>query len=107
MLHPGGVDRNTPILNNHSIHPKWCPSSDHASLTVMIPISEEFINMHKNTIQKDSAKEAQFVKDTINTIKNLNVSNLSDIHVLKNVVNNFAKNMDDTWNKNMKLTNIM
>ena len=107
MLHPGGVDHKMPILNNHSIHPKWCPSSDHASLTVMIPISEEFINMHKSTIQKDSAKEAQFVKDTINTIKNLNVSNLSDIHVLKNVVNNFAKNMDDTWNKNMKLTNIM
>jgi len=32
--------------------------------------------------------------------------NLSDIHALENVVNDFAKNMDDAWNKNAKLTNI-
>ena len=97
---------DSPALNNHSIYPKWHLSSDHALLTVMIPISEEVINMCKSTIQKDSTEEAQFVKDTINTIKNLNVLNLSDIHTLENVVNDFAKNMDDVWNKNAKLTNI-
>jgi len=85
-----------PALNNHSIYFKWRLLSDHTLLTITIPISEEFINTHKSTIQKDSTEEAQFVKDTINTIKNLNVSNLSDIHTLENVVNNFAKNMDDT-----------
>jgi len=98
---------NSPALNNHSIHPEWCLSSNYAPLTVIIPISEEFINTHKNTTQKDSTEEAQFVKDTINTIKNLNILNFSDIHALENVVNDFAKNMDNVWNKNVKLTNIM
>ena len=98
---------NSPALNNHSIHSEWCLSSNYAPLTVIIPISEEFINTHKNTTQKDSTEEAQFVKDTINTIKNLNILNFSDIHALENVVNDFAKNMDNVWNKNVKLTNIM
>jgi len=82
-------------LNNHSIHPEWCLSSDHTPLTVTIPISEEIINICKSTIQKDSTEEAQFVKNTINAIKNWNILNLSDIHALENVINNFTKNVDD------------
>ena len=97
---------NSPTLNNYFIHLKWCLSSDHAPLTVTIPISEEFINTCKNTIWKDSTKEAQFVKNTINVIKNLNVLNLLDIYMLENIVNNFTKNIDNIWNKNVKLTNI-
>jgi len=93
-------------LNNHFIHPEWCLSSDYALLTVIIPISDNIINTHKSTIQKNSVEEELFIKDIISAIKNLNISNLSDILLLEKAVNNFAKNMDNAWNKNAKLTSI-
>jgi len=62
--------------------------------------------MHKSTIQKNSIEEELFVKDIISAIKNLDVLNLLDIPSLEKAVNNFAKNVDNVWSKNMKLTNI-
>jgi len=32
-------------LNNHSIHPNWCLTSDHAPLSITIPITEININL--------------------------------------------------------------
>ena len=93
-------------LNNHFIHPEWHFSSNHAPLTVSIPISDKFINTCKSTIWKNSVKEEQFVKDTISVIKNLNISNLLDIRLLEYTVNDFVKKVNDAWNKNVKLTNI-
>ena len=95
------------ILNNHSIHPEWHLSSDHASLTITISILDEFINTCKSTIQKNSIEEEQFVNDTISAIKNLDISNLSDILLLEKAINDSSKNVDNVWNKNAKLTNIM
>ena len=43
-----------PALNNHTIYPEWWLPSDHALLTITIPISEEIIITHKNNIKKDS-----------------------------------------------------
>jgi len=94
------------VLNNHSIHPEWCLSSNHAPLTITIPISDKCINTCKNTIQKNSIEEEQFVNDTISTIKNLDITNLLDILSLEKAVNDFTKNVDDVWNKNAKLINI-
>jgi len=71
----------------------------------MIPIPDKCINTHKSTIQKNSIEEEQFINNTISTIKNLNVS-LSDILLLEKAINDFAKNVDNAWNKNAKLTNI-
>ena len=34
------IQCDSSILNNHSIHPEWHLSSDHAPLTITIPISE-------------------------------------------------------------------
>jgi len=98
---------NSSVLNNHSIHPEWHLSSNHASLTVTIPIPDEFINTHKSTIQKNSIEEEQFVNDTISAIKNLDILNLLDILLLEKAVSDFVKNVDNAWNKNTKLTNIM
>jgi len=101
------IQYDSPALNNHFIHPEWHLSSDHTPLTITISISEEIIIIHKNSIKKDNNKEAQFLEDTTNIIKNLNVSNLSDIHMLENIINNLTHKVDKVWNRNMKLTNIM
>lgn len=62
--------------------------------------------MCKITIRKNSIEEESFIKDIISSIKILDISNLLDIPSLEKVVNNFAKNMDNAWSKNVKLTNI-
>ena len=101
------IQCNFPTLNNHSIHPEWCLSFDHALLTITIPISEEIVNTHKSNIKKGSNEETQFLKDAANIIKNLNILNLMDIHMLENVINKLAIKVEETWNRNAKLTNIM
>jgi len=92
------IQCNSPALNNHSIHPGWCLSSDHAPLTITIPISEKIINTHKSNIKKGSNEETQFLEDATNIIKNLNISNLMDIHILGNVVNELAIKVEEAWN---------
>ena len=52
--------------------------------------------MCKSTIQKNSIEEELLFKDVISFIKILNISNLLDISLLKKVVNDFAKNMNNT-----------
>ena len=82
-------------LNNHSIHPDWCLSSDHTPLTVTIPISDEIINIHKRTIIKDSVEKESFIKDITASIRSLNTLNLSDITTLEKAVNDLAKDIDN------------
>ena len=93
-------------LNNYFIHIEWHLSSDYAPLTIIIPISDEVINLCKRAISKDSVEEELFIKVVINSIKNLNISNLLDISSLDNTINNLAKGIDNIWTKNSKLTNI-
>ena len=93
-------------LDNHSIHPDWCLTSDHMSLTIMIPIIEENLNSRKQSIIKDSKKEELFIKDIIASIRNLNTSNLSDIHYLEKTIDDFANIIDIIWVKNSKIINV-
>jgi len=79
-------------LNNHSIHPDWRLTFDHAPLTVSILIAEEVINPSKFSIAKNSEEEALFIKDVSSSIKNLNVSDLSDTDKLEDVVNTLTSN---------------
>jgi len=73
-------------LNNHLIHPNWCLSSDYAPLTISIPIAEENVISSRLSIQKNSEKEAAFVKEATAIIKNLNTSNLIDHNKLEDIV---------------------
>ena len=82
-------------LNNYFIHIEWHLSSDYAPLTIIIPISDEVINLCKRAISKDSVEEELFIKVVINSIKNLNISNLLDISSLDNTINNLAKGIDN------------
>ena len=93
-------------LNNHSIHPEWCLSSNHAPLTVTISILDKIINMCKRTINKGSIEEELFIKDIISSTKNLDILNLLDIPLLEKAINDLAKDIDNAWTKNSKLTNI-
>ena len=92
----------TTQLNNHSIHSDWHLSSDHAPLTVTIPIAEEYITSPKLSISKKSKEEAVFVKEATAVIKNLNTSNLTDSIKLENLVNLFRSRIEQAWEKNAK-----
>ena len=93
-------------LNNHSIHLDWQLSSDHAPLTVTIPIAEENIVILKFSIAKNSKEEESFIKDISYAIKNINVNDLFDINKLKLVTNTLASKIKNIWRVNSKRVNI-
>jgi len=77
-------------LNNHSIHPEWQLSSDHAPITVLIPIAKENIITSKFSIAKNSKEEENFTKDVSYIIKNIDVSDLSDSNKLEDATNSLV-----------------
>jgi len=83
-------------LNNHLIHSDWHLMSNHAPLTIIITIVEESVNSTKHSIIKDSKEEVAFIKDVTISIRNLNISNLSDITSLDNIVNEFDNKVKST-----------
>ena len=93
-------------LNIHSIHPKWHLTSNHAPLTITIPIVEEYIASHKRTIIKNIEEEDKFIKEVITSFSKLDMSNISDIPKLEKVESDFANIVDHTWMKYSKLINI-
>ena len=52
-------------LDNHSIYPEWRLLSDYASLTISIPIEEQYIHNGKHSFAKSSVVEKAFIKDMI------------------------------------------
>jgi len=78
FLHP-----NLSEFNNHTIHPEWRLSSDHTPLTVNIAINEELIHTKKYTIVKNSEEENNFITELIESIKGLNMENISSKEVLE------------------------
>jgi len=67
---------------------------------------EENVNLSKFSIVKNSEEKASFIKDVSSIIKNLDISNLSIINKLEDIVNTLALNIEHAWNKNLKLVNI-
>ena len=93
-------------LNNHSIHPDWQLSLDHAPLTVLISITEENIILSKFSIAKNSKEEASFIKDISYAIKNIDTTDLSDIYLLEDIINTLASKIKNIWRANSKQVNI-
>jgi len=93
-------------LNHHMIHLELCLMSDHALLTISIPIVEEFVNSSKWFIIKNSKKEVVFIKDITDSLKELNISNLLDSNRLENTVKFFANSVEHVWERNSKSINI-
>ena len=63
-------------LNYHSIHSNWHLISDHVSLTITIPIKEEFVQLSKFSLSKKSEEEEIFVKEVIAIFKSLDTLTL-------------------------------
>ena len=49
-------------LNSHLIHLSWRLTSNHASLTITIPIEEEHVMTSKFSLSKNSNEEEEFIK---------------------------------------------
>jgi len=69
------------------IHPDSRLSSDHAPLTITIPIVDVFVNTSKLSIPSNSEQESAFVKDIISIFKNLETTNITDKDNLESLVN--------------------
>ena len=93
-------------LNQHVIHPDRRFSSDHAPLTIIIPIVDEFINTSKLSIPQNSKQETVFVKDIILIFKNLETSNIINKDNLENIVSHIETSINQAWTKNAKYLRI-
>ena len=70
-------------LNNHTILTELRLSSDHAPLSINIPIFEETVQSLKLTIPPKSNGELPFIKDIISNFKSLDMSNIDNSEKLK------------------------
>jgi len=68
----------------------------------MITIEEEYIDLFKISIAKNSKEEKKFIKDVLLAIKSINISDLSDISKIKDVTNSFASKVKLAWKLNAK-----
>jgi len=68
----------------------------------MIAIEDENINEVKYSIAKNSEEEANFVKEVLFAIKKIDISDLSNISKLEEVVNSLTSSINSAWNKNSK-----
>ena len=93
-------------LDQHSILLESRLSSDHASLTVIIPLSEEIIQMSKLILTPKSNQESEFIKDVILKFKDLNITSIKDIDKLERVIKQFGTIIDQAWTKNAKISKI-
>ena len=94
-------------LNNHEIHPDWQLTSDYASLTVTIPVIEEFIQTSKLSLPKKSEEKEVFIKEVSSIISSINTLNLLNQESLEQVVNLLLVKIKQAWNTNAIKVNIM
>ena len=81
-------------LDQHFILPDSQLSSDHAPLSIVIPIFEEIILTSKLSLAPKSNQENAFIKDIILNFKAMNTSNIKDIEKLERVVNQLGSIID-------------
>ena len=74
-------------LDRHTIHPESHLSSNHASLSIDIPINEEVICTSKLLIPQKSEQETIFVQQVISNFKNLDIFNITNMKKLENIIN--------------------
>ena len=93
-------------LDHYSIHPESHLSSNHAPLTIDIPIYEEDICTLKLLIPLKSDQKTAFIKEIILNFKNLNTSSIADTYDLECNVNQLRAIINQSWTKNAKKSKI-
>ena len=93
-------------LDKHFILPDSWLSSDHAPLSIDIPIFNEIIYTLKLTITPKSKQEMEFIKDVISKFKSLDMTNINDINKLDWIVNQLGSIAKLLWSKNTKKSKI-
>jgi len=81
-------------LDRHSIHPENCLSSDHAPLSIEIPIIKKVIQSSKVMIHPKSNQETAFVEEVISSFKSLDTSVIDDSDKLKSIVSQLGMIID-------------
>ena len=93
-------------LDQHLIHPDFQLSSDHAPLSINIPISKEDIQTFKLSLAPKSDQETAFIEDIILNFKNMDTSYINDTEKLECTVNQLGIFIDQAWTKNAKKSKI-
>ena len=93
-------------LNNHSILSRSRLFSDHAPLSINIPIFEEVVHSLNFTIPLKSDRELAFIKDIISNFKSLDTSNINNSEKLKRLINQLGSIVEQSWTKNTKKSRI-
>jgi len=93
-------------LDQHLIHPDFQLSSDHAPLSIDIPISKEVIQTSKLSLAPKSNQETVFIEDIISNFKNMNTSNIDDTEKLECTVNQLRMFINQAWTKNARKSKI-
>jgi len=93
-------------LDNHSILPDSRLSSDHAPLSIDIPIFDKTIHSSKLIITPGSEQETDFIKDVVSNLKSFDTSNIEDITSLDQIVNQLGSIIERMWSKNTKKSKI-
>jgi len=93
-------------INQHSVHPDWHLTSDHALVSIIIPIVDEIISTLKLLIQQKSEQENTFLEEVTSSFKNFDTSNITNKEDLEFMVNKLNSLVDQAWNKNAKRSRI-
>ena len=93
-------------LDQHSILLESRLSSDHAPLTVIIPLSEEIVQMSKLILTPKSNQKLEFIKNIISKFKDLDMTSIKDIDKLERVIKQFGTIINQAWTKNAKISKI-
>jgi len=93
-------------LNHYSILPESHLLSNHASLSIDIPIYKEVICTSKLLIPLKSNQETAFIEEIILNFKNLDMSDIGDMKKLECIVNQLGAIIDQAWKKNAKKSKI-
>ena len=80
--------------------------SDHAPLSIDIPICNEVIQSSKLVITPGSEQEKEFIKDIISNFSLLDTSNIDNIECLNQIVNQLGSIIKQMWSKNTKISKI-
>jgi len=93
-------------LDRHTILTESRLSSDHAPLSIDIPIYDEVIHSTKLVITPGSDQEKEFFKDIISSFISLDTSNIDNVDCLNQIVKQLGDIIKQIWSKNAKQSRI-